>query len=66
MVCTDCSWYWQGDEDDFPCCQCDEGMLSCELDALNEDDEDDEDYEDYSELNFDALVDYHNIGNYTP
>lgn len=61
MKCADCSFCWQGKNDDYPRCHC-EGIAPCEEDVYV----DDEDDEDYSELNFDAFVDYRDIGNYTP
>lgn len=61
MKCTDCSFCWQEENDDFPCCHC-EGIAPCEEDDYV----DNEDDEDYPELNFDAPVDYRDIGNYIP
>lgn len=61
MKCADCSFCWQGENDDFPCCHCEEDA-PCEEDDYVEDNDD----MNYSELNFDAFVDYHDIGNYTP
>lgn len=61
MKCADCSFCWQGDENDYPCCHC-EGIAPCEEDDYV----DNEDDEDYPELNFDAPVDYRDIGNYIP
>ena len=40
MKCADCSFCWQGENDDFPCCHCEEDMLPCDLDDLNKDDDD--------------------------
>lgn len=35
MHCWDCSYCWQGEEDDFPCCHCHEfDVAPCEYEDV--------------------------------
>lgn len=43
MSCWDCSYCWQGEEDDFPCCHCHEfDVAPCEYEDVEWYEEDEE------------------------